>query len=285
MHKLAKMEVCHTVSGVADFHHQHKGKSIGFVPTMGALHEGHSSLIQKALEECDVVVCSIFVNPIQFNNAQDLATYPRNESADMAMLEKLGCHLVFIPSEQEIYPEKPKVSYDFQGMDEVMEGAFRPGHFNGVATVVERLFEIVKPQKAYFGQKDFQQLAIIKQLNDSRNLGVEIVEAPTVREKSGLAKSSRNERLSQDQKQSATLLFQSLNKAKELATKEGVQGVKDQIIKLYETQNDVQLEYFELVDSKTLTSIENWNSHGGVTACVAAHVGDVRLIDNMVLFP
>ena len=279
------MEVCRTVSGIVDFHNRHREKVIGFVPTMGALHEGHASLIQAALEQCEVVVCSIFVNPIQFNNPNDLATYPRHEEEDLDMLRNLGCHLAFLPDEDEVYPHKPMESYDFNGMDKVMEGAFRPGHFSGVAAVVRRLFEIVKPHKAYFGEKDFQQLAIVRQLTEKLHFDIDIVGCPTIREKSGLAKSSRNERLNPEEKEQATLLFQSLQRAKELAKKQEVASVKQKIQQLYSNQADVKLEYFELVNTRTLQPVAEWNVKEGVTACVAAHVGQVRLIDNMVLIP
>ena len=262
-----------------------KGKSVGFVPTMGALHSGHISLINKAKQGNDVVVASVFVNPTQFNNPDDLKKYPRTLEADKALLEKHGCNVLFFPSVEEIYPEKDNTVFDLGGLDTLMEGKFRPGHFNGVAMVVKRLFEIVQPNNAYFGEKDFQQLAIIRYMVRAENLPVNVIGCPTLRETSGLAMSSRNMRLTEEEKVDAAAIYKAMIAANENAKTFSPQKVKE----LFESsinQNPVfRYEYFEIVDSETLLPVNVWNPQRKATGCVAIWIRDVRLIDNLLIFP
>ncbi len=254
---------------------------IGFVPTMGALHEGHLSLVRQAKRESEIVVVSIFVNPIQFNNSDDLQKYPRDLDRDLDLLKEVGCDIVFAPSEAEMYPENPTESYAFGDLETVMEGAFRPGHFNGVAIVVKRLFDLIKPTAAYFGEKDFQQLAIIRALTEKENLSVEIVGCPIIREKDGLAMSSRNVRLSAEDRRIAPQIYKTLRDSRDLIDVFTPQQMKaftiDQLNKIPRTK----LEYFEIVNAKTLQPIENWSDCPRRVACVAIWLDDVRLIDNV----
>ncbi len=274
------------VETIQDF--QEKVKSygsavtIGFVPTMGALHEGHLSLVNQAVGETDLVVVSIFVNPTQFNDPKDLERYPRNLHADWKMLEKTGCHLVFVPQVSEIYPRPDQRKFNFGNLETVMEGKHRPGHFNGVAQVVSKLFEIIKPNKAYFGLKDFQQLAIIKNMVAQLNLFVEIVPCPIVREKSGLAMSSRNELLTAEERLNAALISETLFKARELATDKTVNELKNWIEETINKNKYLTVEYVEIVDDVKLQPVTDWNDKTGKVACVAVFCGKVRLIDNIV---
>lgn len=258
-------------------------KMVGFVPTMGALHGGHVSLIKKAKEENDVVVCSIFVNPMQFNDKKDLEKYPRTLAPDLKMLEKAGCNIVFAPSEKEVYPTESKEIFDFGLLDKVMEGKQRPGHFNGVAIVVKRLFEIVQPTKAYFGQKDFQQLAIIKALVKKLNLPVEIISCPIIREEDGLAMSSRNTRLNPEERKKSALISQTLFKVKEMK-KSPLEEINQFVKDAFSNEPSFQLEYFEIVNFETLLPVKEINAEENPVACIAVKVGDVRLIDNVILF-
>ncbi len=259
-----------------------KGKSIGFVPTMGALHAGHLELMQKAKKENDILVASIFVNPIQFNNPEDLKKYPRTPGQDKKLLEDIGCDLVFIPQEKEMYPEGEVIKeYDFGELTNVMEGKFRPGHFNGVAVIVKKLFDIVKPNRAYFGEKDFQQLAVIKKLVEMEKIPVQIVPCPTVREPDGLAMSSRNKRLSPEQRKAAPFIYQMLQETKKRRDHLCVRPLRQMIINRFEGNDNFKLEYFEIVDDVNLQPISAWNNKVGTVACVAAWMGNVRLIDNL----
>lgn len=255
--------------------------SVGFVPTMGALHEGHLALVKKAKEENDVVCVSIFVNPIQFTNPDDLKKYPREVEKDCAKLEKAGCDIVFAPSEEEMYPEKPTEKYDFGTLEMVMEGKFRPGHFNGVAIVVGRLFELVKPQKAYFGEKDYQQLQVIKALVKQKNLPVEIVACPIIREKDGLAMSSRNVLLDTGARHMAPILHKVLNDAKEMSDTLPAKELSTWVVAQLKRAPSVTLEYFEIVDPETLETVHEFEQGKQVIACIAAKIGGVRLIDNL----
>lgn len=259
-------------------------RTIGFVPTMGALHEGHLSLIRQSKKENDLTVCSIFVNPIQFNDPKDLKHYPRNLDEDLALLKKEACDVVFFPSADEIYPETPKEKFDFGELEKVMEGMFRPGHFNGVATVVKRLFEIVKPTRAYFGLKDFQQVVIVHTMTKKYKLPVEIVPCRIVREKNGLAMSSRNQLLSPQEKKQAEILFSTLKNTKAKSGFATIQEIKNDVKKRFEKTPNVRLEYFEIVDMYSLKSLQTWSDSKNVIACIAAYVGKVRLIDNMIIF-
>ena len=259
-----------------------EGKTIGFVPTMGALHDGHIALVKRAVAENDYCVVSVFVNPTQFNNATDLEKYPRNINQDAQLLDLAGCQVVFAPEANEMYEveemEHP-FEFDFGGLDKVMEGKFRPGHFNGVVQIVSKLFNLVQPTKAYFGEKDFQQLAIIHRMVKIMNYNIQIVDCPIVREETGLAMSSRNERLTPDQRKKAVeiskVLFESRNFASKLLPAELILWVTDQINKV----SDLRLEYFELVDTEKLQPLTTWNQPA--IGCIAVFCGDVRLIDNI----
>ncbi len=261
-----------------------EGKTIGFVPTMGALHYGHISLVSSAISQCDITVVSIFVNPTQFNNLDDLSNYPRKLEADINLLSEIDCDIVFAPEVVEMYPEKSvavDLDLDLGILAKVMEGKFRPGHFRGVVNIVSRLFECVKPDKAFFGLKDFQQVSVIRYMTNYFHLPVEIIACPTLRELSGLAMSSRNTRLSLSQKEDALIIYKSLILAKELATTNSPNSVKNKIRDFFQKGNLV-LEYFEIVNPVTLESLEgDWVS--GATACIVAYCGEVRLIDNMEL--
>ena len=258
------------------------GRKIGFVPTMGALHKGHISLVEKAVNENDIVVVSVFVNPTQFNDPKDLERYPRNLEADLRLLEETGCHLVFAPTANEIYPEPDTRKFNFGALETVMEGKHRPGHFNGVAQVVSKLFDIVQPDKAYFGLKDFQQLTIIKNMVAQLQLPVEIVSCPIIREDSGLAMSSRNELLTADERRNAALISQTLFEAKKLRNEKSLTNLAEWITGTINKNPFLRVEYAEIVDSSTLQQVENRNSKEEVVCCVAVFCGKIRLIDNIV---
>jgi pantoate--beta-alanine ligase len=257
------------------------GQSIGFVPTMGALHEGHKALIVKASYENDLVVVSIFVNPTQFNNKEDLALYPRTLDADLELLKTIENGIVFVPDAVTIYPEKTSFKpFDLGILDKVMEGKHRPGHFDGVVHVVHNLFEIVKPTKAYFGQKDFQQLAVIRKMNAHYGFPIEIIACETLREESGLAMSSRNMRLSEQEKKDALILWKTLQFVKANQSK----YTPNQLIKTaleYFESGTLILEYLDIVDVESLEKVEDWKSPR--VCCIAAYCGKVRLIDNLLL--
>lgn len=259
------------------------GESIGLVPTMGALHAGHISLVKQALIENPKVVVSIFVNPTQFNDPKDLERYPRNLDADLKLLEETGCEIVFAPDVKEVYPEPDHRKFIFGNLETVMEGKHRPGHFNGVAQVVSKLFEMVKPDRAYFGLKDFQQLAIIKSMVKQLEIPVEIVPCPIIREKSGLAMSSRNELLTAEERRNAAIISDTLFKAKELSSKKSVEELADWITENINKNKFLTVEYVEIVDDEKLQPVKNWNEKSTKVVCVAAYCGKVRLIDNIVL--
>lgn len=261
---------------------RNKGLKIGFAPTMGALHDGHISLVKAAKEECDVVIVSIFVNPTQFNNTEDLKLYPRQEDKDLELLTQNDCDFVYLPTAEEIYPPDYKeVKVDLDTIENTMEGEHRPGHFNGVVNVVSRLFKIVQPTKAYFGRKDFQQVAVVKEMNRQLKLPVEIVTVETKRDPSGLAMSSRNLRLSEQELEKAVVISQVLNKGKSWANSYSPAVTRQKMIEYFE-QTSLKLEYLQIVHPDTLNDLNQyWVS--GATACIAAYCGDVRLIDNMEL--
>lgn len=258
------------------------GKTIGFVPTMGALHEGHASLVKKAVEENDFVIVSIFVNPTQFNDKNDLRNYPRTPEKDIALLNDLGVHYVFMPTESEIYPEPDTRQFDFGLLDKVMEGEHRPGHFNGVAQIVSKLFEIVKPHRAYFGQKDFQQLAIIRKLVKILNFNIEIVACPILREKDGLAMSSRNLLLDPEKRASAPLISKTLLDARNKMLEMSVKNLIDWVVNSINGDSHLSVEYFELSNAITLEPIKDWNDAEHIVGCIAVKAGNVRLIDNVI---
>lgn len=258
------------------------GKTIGFVPTMGALHQGHLELVSRSVKENYCCVVSVFVNPTQFNNASDLEKYPRDINRDAELLDKAGCDIIFAPEANEIYNTEElnnNFEFDFGGLDKVMEGQFRPGHFNGVVQIVSKLFNLVKPNKAYFGEKDFQQLAIIHRMVEILNFDVEIVDCPIVREESGLAMSSRNERLSAEQRKKAVeiskVLFESRNFVPELSPNE----LKSWVIENINAVDGLEVEYFEIANTTTLQTIASWTEPS--VGCIAVFCGEVRLIDNI----
>ena len=259
------------------------GKSIGFVPTMGALHGGHISLVECAASENDVVVVSIFVNPTQFNNPNDLVSYPRTPENDLELLEKTGVDYVFMPSETEIYPQPDTRTFNFGQLDKVMEGAHRPGHFNGVAQVVSRLFDIVKPNRAYFGQKDYQQLVIIRQLVRMLGLSIDIIACPIVREADGLAMSSRNLLLSPECRASAPLIHRTLveacNQIEQMNVKDMIGWVEARV----NQDKNLRVEYFEISNAETLEPVSSWTDAENFIGCIAVWAGSVRLIDNIFL--
>lgn len=264
------------------------GKTIGLVPTMGALHEGHASLVRRCVSENNVCVVSVFVNPTQFNNKEDLAKYPRNIQRDAELLERLGVSFVFAPTPEEMYSEEElnsTFSFDFNGLDKVMEGKMRPGHFNGVVQVVSRLFYLVQPDRAYFGEKDFQQLAIIHYMAERSELAgtfgnLKIIGCPIVREASGLALSSRNERLSEEEKQTALAISRTLFASVEWAKEAGatVAGIQQRVIDTINAVPGLEVEYYEIVDQSTLLPTDRFEHAIG---CVTVYCGPVRLIDNI----
>ena len=261
-----------------------KQKSIGLVPTMGALHDGHAELLRVCLSENEITVCSIFVNPTQFDKAIDLKKYPRNFEKDIAFLELMNCDILFMPEVEEMYPEKAVIEVGFGALELPMEGAFRKGHFSGVGLVVSKLFNIIKPMTAYFGQKDLQQFAIIKQLVKDLNFNIELVGVPIVREGSGLAKSSRNQQLTIKEKEIAANLYKALNLAQDLLLKgKEVDDVKREVADYLSKWEEISLEYFEVVNQNDLKSVSIIDDVQKIALCIAAYVGKVRLIDNLFL--
>ncbi|MBW6489657.1 MAG: pantoate--beta-alanine ligase [Lentimicrobium sp.] len=258
------------------------GLSIGFIPTMGALHEGHLSLAIRARAENDIVICSIFVNPIQFNNPEDLKKYPRTLDQDLKMLELAGCDLVFLPSVDEMYPEEIHKDYDFGTLGGVMEGAFRPGHFNGVAIVVHKLFEITLPHRAYFGEKDYQQLAIVKELVKIENLPVEIIPCPISREQDGVAMSSRNARLTPEMRNAAPFIFHILKQARKMAQDHTAEQIEEFVKLKFSGHLLLDLEYFTIASGHDLQAVSGKISPGDM-GFIAVFAGEIRLIDNIQL--
>lgn len=274
------MQVCHKIdellSCVDTF--KREGKTIGLLPTMGALHEGHLSLAKRAKVENDVLICSVFVNPIQFNNKEDLEKYPRDLEADVALLDGIGCDVVFAPSAEEVYAEEPTEKYSFGALEQVLEGPQRPGHFNGVATIVHKLFKWARPDRAYFGEKDYQQIAIVKDLVRQFSIPVQIVECPIYRDADGLATSSRNRRLSAKARKIAPKIHEILLKSATLAKDMSYSQIKSYVEGEFAMRKDFELEYFEVVDAKTLQPIRRPSENGAV-GCVAVWLDGVRLID------
>lgn len=263
---------------------KNRGYSIGFVPTMGALHKGHISLIRSACNKNDKVVCSIFVNPIQFNKKEDLVKYPRTIDSDIRMLQENNCDILFLPDTDEMYPEPDNTIFDFGELDKILEGQFRPGHFNGVAIVVKKLFEIVEPDKAYFGEKDYQQLAVIRTLVRNFNIAVDIISCQTVREDDGLALSSRNLRLNGHERSVAPQIHRVLKEAKTKVETHTTEEIKAWVISEFNNYNEFKLEYFELADPGTLLPILNPKKGQRCRALIAAYIGEIRLIDNIEFF-
>jgi pantoate--beta-alanine ligase len=277
------MKALHSIKEVKNLlnDERKKGKTTGFVPTMGALHEGHLSLVRKCKAENDVCVTSIFVNPTQFNDKNDLEKYPRTLDRDCELLEKEGCDIVFAPSEAEMYPEPDTRVFQLGRVAEVMEGAYRPGHFNGVAQIVSKLFDAVNPDNTYFGEKDFQQIAVVREMARQSGYKVNIVACPIVREADGLALSSRNTRLTPEQRQIAPLISRTLKESRNFAPSKTVDEVKKWVCDTINATPQLKVEYYEIVDGKTLENIDDWSDAEEPVGCITVFCGEVRLIDNI----
>lgn len=279
------MEVFHTIVELQNklFAARKEGKSIGLVPTMGALHEGHASLVRKSVEDNDVTVVSVFVNPTQFNDKKDLNTYPRTLDADCRLLDSCGATYVFAPDVEEMYPAEDKRHFEYPPVSTVMEGAHRPGHFNGVCQVVSRLFYIVRPVRAYFGEKDWQQIAVIKVMVKALGLGVNIVECPIVRDSDGLARSSRNTLLSAGERKIAPAIFAALSESREYARNHSVGETHQRVLGQINAVDGLEVEYFSIVDGDTLQDIANWDDSRYVVGCITVYCGakPIRLIDHI----
>lgn len=258
-----------------------EGKKVGLVPTMGALHKGHISLVERCVAENDVTVVSVFVNPTQFNDKRDLELYPRTPDEDCAMLEKAGCTYVFTPSVEEVYPEPDTRVFELGTVAEVMEGRFRPGHFNGVAQVVSKLFAMVAPHRAYFGEKDFQQIAVIRAMAAQLQFDIDIVACPIVREEDGLALSSRNTRLTVNQRRNAPQIADTLFKSLTFALSHTVEQTIAYVVDTINAVDEMRVEYYEIVDGDSLLPVKDWNDSDFIVGCITVYNGEVRLIDNI----
>ena len=261
--------------------HRLQQQSIGLVPTMGALHAGHISLMERARKENDIVIASVFVNPTQFNNPEDLRTYPRTEQADIEALTAAGVDYAFIPSVEEIYPEPDTRVFDLGPVAEVMEGAMRPGHFNGVAQIVSKLFEMVGPTRAYFGEKDYQQIAVIRRMAQLEGFDIDIVACPIMRHSDGLAMSSRNVRLNEEERAAAPAIHRILSESVEKAPAMTVADVKKAVVDALDSTPHLKTEYYEIVDGDTMQPITDWSETKTAVGCATVYCGDVRLIDNI----
>ncbi|MBL7903294.1 MAG: pantoate--beta-alanine ligase [Bacteroidia bacterium] len=279
------MQIFTTRKGLRDYLNslENKHLSLGFVPTMGALHPGHISLLESAKKHCDLSICSIFVNPGQFNDPDDLKRYPRMPEKDGELLTKHGCDVLFMPEVEEIYPEKPNESYDFGHLDKVLEGAHRPGHFNGVAQVLSRFFNILRPDRAFFGEKDYQQMLIVKALVKQLDVKVEIVPCPIVREPDGLAMSSRNALLSQKERELAANIPIWMNWAAKQLTGATIEEVKHSLQEAIQQHPELRLDYFEVCDAETLKPFSGHLNAKPAIALIALFCGKIRLIDNIRL--
>ena len=279
------MQVFHKIVELQNilFDDRKQGKTVGLVPTMGALHEGHASLVKKSVEDNDITVVSIFVNPTQFNDPKDLNSYPRDLDADCKLLESVGTDYVFAPSVDEMYPTKDTRHFEFPPVSTVMEGAHRPGHFNGVCQVVSRLFYIVRPDRAYFGEKDWQQIAVVKAMVKSLGLNVSIVECPIVREPDGLARSSRNTLLSADERAIAPNIFKALKDSIDYAKSHTLKETHDKVVSQINATDGLDVEYYEIVDGNTLQPVDTWDASDYIVGCITVYCGarPVRLIDHI----
>lgn len=277
------MEVIRTVSELKQrvAAQRTQGKTIGLVPTMGALHAGHISLMEQARKDNDIVVVSVFVNPTQFNNPEDLRTYPRTEEADCVKMEAANVDIAFIPSVEEVYPEPDTRTFDLGPVAEVMEGPMRPGHFNGVAQIVSKLFYMVEPDRAYFGEKDFQQIAVIRRMVEIEGFNIEIIDCPIKREDDGLAMSSRNVRLTPEQRQIAPSINKALVASLDFAKSHSVEETKQSVISEINAQPEMEVEYYEIVNAATMQPISNWEDAPVAVGCITVYCGEVRLIDNI----
>lgn len=256
-------------------------KTIGLVPTMGALHGGHRSLVERARRENDVVIVSVFLNPTQFNNKEDLRTYPRTAEADAALLADCGVDFAFMPTVEEIYPEPDTRVFDLGPVAQVMEGAMRPGHFNGVCQIVSKLFDMAQPTRAYFGEKDFQQIAVIRAMIKQLGLKLDIVQCPCVREADGLAKSSRNVRLTPEVRRVAPNIYGTLRASLDFAATHTVEQTHDWVVATINAWPEMEVEYFSIVDGTTLQPVKSWDEASYVVGCITVYCGDVREIDNI----
>ena len=263
--------------------YREQGKTIGLVPTMGALHEGHASLVRRSVEENDVTVVSIFLNPTQFNDKTDLAKYPRTLEADCELLEECGATIAFAPSVDEIYPEPDTRQFSYPPTDSVMEGAFRPGHFNGVCQIVSKLFMMVEPDRAYFGEKDFQQIAVIRRMVDDLGFRLQIVPCPVVREESGLAMSSRNTLLSSEERNIAANIYQTLRKSREWMGDLSVKELHDRVVAEINAVEGLQVQYYSIVDGLSLAEVNSWDESDDIVGCITVYCGNqpIRLIDHI----
>ena len=281
------MKVLRTVNELREAmeHHRSLRHSIGLVPTMGALHQGHLSLVKRARKDNDIVVTSVFVNPTQFNNPDDLRTYPRTEEADCRLLEEAGVDYAFIPSVYEIYPEPDTRVFALGPVAKVMEGAMRPGHFNGVAQIVSKLFAMVQPTRAYFGEKDYQQIAVIRRMVELEGFDLEIVACPIMRHDDGLAMSSRNVRLTPEQRAIAPAIHRTLVESLELKPSRTVEEVKRFVTETIDALPQMRTEYYEIVNADTMQPITDWDQAKTAVGCVTVYCGDVRLIDNITYRP
>ena len=277
------MEVIRTVSELKQRvdAQRTQGKTIGLVPTMGALHAGHISRMEQARKDNDIVVVSVFVNPTQFNNPEDLRTYPRTEEADCVKMEVANVDIAFIPSVEEVYPEPDTRTFDLGPVAEVMEGPMRPGHFNGVAQIVSKLFYMVEPDRAYFGEKDFQQIAVIRRMVELEGFNIEIIDCPIKREDDGLAMSSRNVRLTAEQRQIAPSINKALVASLDFAKSHSVEETKQSVISEINAQPEMEVEYYEIVNAATMQPISNWEDAPVAVGCITVYCGEVRLIDNI----
>lgn len=280
------MQIIRSVAELEDFvgNAEQRGKTIGLVPTMGALHAGHLSLVNRSVEENDVTIVSVFVNPTQFNNPNDLASYPRQEENDFRLLAQANATVAFAPSVEEIYPEgseKNTKIFNLGSVAEVMEGKMRPGHFQGVAQIVSRLFELVRPKRAYFGEKDFQQIAVIREMVKTEHIDVEIIPCPIMRASDGLALSSRNALLTPEQRSVAPEIHSALKYSVEYSKTHTVQATHDTVVERLNAQPFMEVEYFEIVDARTLLPVEEWDESPWIVGCITVYCGNVRLIDNI----
>lgn len=259
------------------------GRKVGLVPTMGALHEGHASLVRRSVSENDTTVVSVFLNPTQFNDKTDLEKYPRTLEADCALLEACGATVVFAPSVEEIYPEPDTRVFSYPPTDSVMEGAFRPGHFNGVCQIVSKLFMMVEPDRAYFGEKDFQQIAVIRRMVDDLGMKLEIVPCPVIREESGLAMSSRNTLLSAEERQIASHIYRTLAESRQWAKEDSVSSVHDRVVNTLNEVPGLDVQYYNIVDGKTLADVTSWDESNDIVGCITVFCGSqpIRLIDHI----
>lgn len=258
-----------------------KGQCVGLVPTMGALHAGHASLVRRSVAENDVTVVSVFLNPTQFNDKSDLERYPRTLEADCALLEQCGAQIVFAPSVEEVYPEPDTRVFSYPPTDSVMEGAFRPGHFNGVCQVVSKLFMFVEPDRAYFGEKDFQQIAVIRRMVEDLELPVEIVPCPVIREESGLAMSSRNTLLTPDERELAANIYRILHESTTLH--QSVSATHDFVVQAIDAIDGLEVQYYNIVDGKSLADVSSWDESDDIVGCITVFCGHtpIRLIDHI----